>query len=47
MFRIIEKWLETFDEKDNPNLEHPMINVEEREQFEDANEQEILDMRKS
>ena len=39
MTRIFENWLETLDGKGTPNLERPMINGEEREQVEEANEQ--------
>ena len=39
MTRVIESWLETFDEQDIPNLERPMVNGEEREQVEEANDQ--------
>ena len=38
VIRAIEKRLETFDEQDTPNLERPMVDGDEREQAEEANE---------
>ena len=39
MARVFESWLETLDGKDTPNFERPMVDGEDREQVNEANEQ--------
>ena len=41
MTRAIERWLEALGEKEIPIVERPVINGDEREQVEEANDREI------
>ena len=42
--RTLERWLETFDEKEVPNLERPIVQEEEQGHVDDAHERERNDI---